>query len=71
MVNIDLVLSRILNAPRRAAHEVAHEAGQTLAEYSLLLTLVAVGVVVISVVFFTSAVAGTFDSVTACFGGSC
>ncbi len=75
MSHIELVLRRILNAARAAAHdaahEAAHEAGQTLAEYSLILTLVAVGVVVISAVFFSSAVAGTFDSVTACFGGSC
>ncbi len=67
MISIDRVLWRILNAPRFATNE----AGQTLAEYSLILTLVAVGVVAISAVFFSSAVAGTFESVTACFGGAC
>jgi Flp pilus assembly pilin Flp len=67
MNNIKLVLSRMLNLPRAAASE----AGQTLAEYGLMLSLVALGVTAISVVFFSSAVAGTFESVTACFGGSC
>lgn len=71
MNNIDLVLKYILSAPRAAARAAAHEAGQTLAEYSLVLTIVGVGVVVAAAVFFSSAVAGTFDSVTACFGGSC
>ncbi len=71
MNQIELVLKRVLNAPRGAVHGAAHEAGQTLAEYSLILTLVAVGVVAISVVFFTTALAGAYDSVTACLGGSC
>lgn len=71
MTSIDFVLKRVLNAPHGAAHVAADEAGQTLAEYSLVLTLVAVGVVAISVVFFTTALAGAYDSVTACLGGFC
>ncbi len=71
MISIDFVLKHILSVPRAAARAAAHERGQTLAEYSLIVTVVAVGVVAISVMFFSSAVAGTFDSVTACFGGSC
>ena len=67
MTNIKLVLSRMLYARHRAANE----AGQTLAEYSLIVTVVAVGVVVISVVFFTTALAGAYDSVTACISGGC
>ena len=51
--------------------ELLKERGQTLAEYSLIVAVVAVGVVAMSAMFFSSAVAGTFDSVTACFGGSC
>ena len=71
MTNIKLVLSRILDAPRALANATADEAGQTLAEYSLIVTVVAVGVVVISVVFFTAALAGAYDSVTACISGGC
>ena len=71
MTNIKLVLSRILNAPRALAHAAADEAGQTLAEYSLLVTVIAVAVVAISVVFFTTALAGAYDSVTACLSGGC
>ena len=67
MNSIEFILQRIANASRI----MAKESGQTLAEYSLILTLVAVGVVTISVVFFSSTVAGTFDSVTACFNGAC
>lgn len=67
MTNIKLFLSRMLYARRWAANE----AGQTLAEYSLIVTVVAVGVVVISVVFFTAALAGAYDSVTACISGGC
>ena len=71
MIIINLVLSRMLNARRAVAHQAANEAGQTLAEYSLIVTVVAVGVVVISVVFFTTALAGAYDSVTACISGGC
>ena len=67
MIIIDLVLSGMVNARRRAANE----AGQTLAEYSLIVTLVAVAVVAITVVFFTTALAGAYDSVTACISGGC
>ena len=40
--------------------------GQTLAEYSLVLTLVAVGVVVPTTILFRNAMAGAFDSATNC-----
>ena len=47
------------------------EGGQTLAEYSIILTLVAVGVVTLAVVFFSTALAGMYDGITACFDGGC
>ena len=42
------------------------EEGQTLAEYSLILTIIAVGVVVPTMLLFRGALAGAFDSATAC-----
>ena len=47
------------------------EAGQTLAEYGLIVTIVAVGVTVAALFFLRTAVAGAFYDVTACFAGSC
>ena len=45
--------------------------GQTLAEYSLVVTVVALGVTVLALVVFREALAGAFTSVTACLDGSC
>lgn len=42
------------------------ERGQTLAEYSLLLTLIGVGVVVPTMLLFRTALAGAFSSATDC-----
>lgn len=53
----------------RVLRSLRRDCGQTLAEYSILLTLVAVGVTAAAVVFFSGALAGLFDSVTACFTG--
>ena len=45
---------------------VRGEYGQTLAEYGLLLTLVAVGVVVPTLILMHGALAGAFGSATDC-----
>ena len=42
------------------------ERAQTLAEYSLLLTLIGVGVVVPTMLLFRAALAGAFSDATAC-----
>ncbi len=46
------------------------EYGQTLAEYSLLLTLVAVGVVVPTLILMRTALAGAFTDVADCILGT-
>ena len=46
--------------------QMPRERGQTLAEYGLLLTLVAVGVVVPTMILMRTALAGAFGSVTDC-----
>lgn len=42
------------------------EHGQTLAEYGLILAVVAIGIVVAAVIAFRTAIIGAFDAVTAC-----
>ena len=64
-------LLQILARMREARAALGNEAGQTLAEYGMIVTIVAVGVTVAALFFFATAVAGAFDGVTACFGGSC
>jgi Flp pilus assembly pilin Flp len=50
---------------------VRGERGQTFAEYGILVSLVAAGVVAIAVFLFAGAIAGLYDTVTACFDAAC
>ena len=45
--------------------------GQTLAEYGLIVTTIAVAVVILAVIVFRDAVVGSFNSASACLNGSC
>jgi Flp pilus assembly pilin Flp len=45
--------------------------GQTLAEYSLIVTLIAVAVVVASAIVFRNELAVAFNSASTCLDGSC
>ena len=47
------------------------ERGQTLAEYSLIMTVVAVGVVVAGLILFRTQIAAAFGAVTGCLDGDC
>jgi Flp pilus assembly pilin Flp len=47
------------------------EDGQTLAEYSLIITAIAVAVVILALVAFRGALAGAFNAATACLDGAC
>ena len=47
------------------------ESGQTLAEYSLIITVIAVGLVLLAMLIFRDALAGAFNAATACLDGSC
>jgi Flp pilus assembly pilin Flp len=47
------------------------EEGQTLAEYGLILSVVAVAVVVSAAVAFRGAIMTSFASATKCLSGSC
>ena len=45
--------------------------GQTLAEYGLIVTVVAVAVTVLALVALRTQVAGAFSAATGCFDGAC
>ena len=45
--------------------------GQTLAEYGLIVTIVAVAVTVLALVAFRTQIAGAFTDATSCFDGAC
>lgn len=46
------------------------EDGQTLAEYGLIMAVIAIAVVVAAVVAFRGAITGAFDSATGCLDGT-
>ena len=47
------------------------EEGQTLAEYGLIMAIIAVAVVVLAVVAFRTAIVGAFNNATGCLDGNC
>jgi len=47
------------------------EEGQTLAEYGLIMAVVAVSVVVLAAVAFKDAIVNAFNGASDCLGGSC
>jgi Flp pilus assembly pilin Flp len=47
------------------------EEGQTLAEYGLIMAVVAVSVMVVAAVVFRNAIIGAFNGATTCLSGSC
>ncbi len=50
---------------------VSEEKGQTLAEYGLIMAVIAVAVVITAVTLFRGAIIGAFNSATSCLSGSC
>ena len=50
---------------------LTHERAQTLAEYGLILSLVAVGVVLPTMLIFRGEMAAAFNSATNCLDGVC
>jgi Flp pilus assembly pilin Flp len=50
---------------------LSDERGQTLAEYGLMLTLVAVGVVIPTMIIFRGALIDAYTSAMNCLNGSC
>ena len=47
------------------------EWGQTLAEYSLIVTIIAVATAILALIVFRTSLAGAFTAVLNCLDGSC
>ena len=63
---VGYIWESVLSAAEQLHGIVRGERAQTLAEYSLLLTLVGVGVVVPTMLLFREALAGAFSNASAC-----
>ena len=62
---------RVLVALQGLESKVQDEEGQTLAEYGLIMAVIAIAVVVAAVVAFRGAIVGSFSAATTCLSGSC
>jgi Flp pilus assembly pilin Flp len=62
---------RVLVALQGAESKVTDEEGQTLAEYGLIMAVIAVAVIVAAAVAFKDGIIGAFNSATGCLSGSC
>jgi Flp pilus assembly pilin Flp len=66
--NVALRMLTSLNALIERARD---EEGQTLAEYGLILSVVAIATIVLAAIAFRDAIVGAFDEATGCLSGSC
>lgn len=64
MLHLFVALDRMLQRAQ-------DEDGQTLAEYGLIMSVIAVAVVVSAGIAFRGAIVGAFNDATACLSGSC
>jgi Flp pilus assembly pilin Flp len=68
---ISNVALRVLTALNLLYSRTEDEEGQTLAEYGLILSVIAVATIVLAVVAFRDAISGAFNDATGCLDGSC
>jgi Flp pilus assembly pilin Flp len=62
---------RALVALKGLESKLTDEEGQTLAEYGLIMAVIAVAVIVGAGIAFRSAIVGAFNDATDCLDGSC
>jgi Flp pilus assembly pilin Flp len=62
---------RVFIVVQGLAQRSQDEDGQTLAEYSLIISTIAVAVVAIAVITFRGALVGAWNSASSCLNGSC
>ena len=62
---------RLLGAVSLLRTRGGEERGQTLAEYSMIITVIAVGLVLLAMIVFRDALSGAFDAATTCLDGTC
>ncbi len=68
---INEALLRVLTGWQGLQARMSDEEGQTLAEYGLIMAVIAVAVVITAVVLFRTAIITAFNSATDCLDGSC
>jgi Flp pilus assembly pilin Flp len=68
---INEAVLRVLTGWQGLQARLTDEEGQTLAEYGLIMAVIAVATVVAAVVLFRVAIIGAFNSATGCLDGSC
>jgi Flp pilus assembly pilin Flp len=68
---INEALLRVLTGWQGLQARLSDEEGQTLAEYGLIMAVIAVATVVTAVVLFRGAIISAFNSATNCLDGSC
>lgn len=66
----DLAL-RVLVTLRGMSSKFEDDEGQTLAEYGLIMAVIAIAVVIAAVVAFRGAIVSAFNGATKCLSGSC
>jgi Flp pilus assembly pilin Flp len=68
---INEALLRVLTGWQGLQARLSDEEGQTLAEYGLIMAVIAVAVVITAVVLFRTAIIAAFESATNCLDGTC
>ncbi len=68
---INEALLRVLTGWQGLQARLSDEEGQTLAEYGLIMAVIAVATVITAVVLFRGAIISAFNSATNCLDGSC
>ena len=68
---LNQALLRILTGWHGLQARAQDEEGQTLAEYGLIMAVIAVAVVVLAVTVFRNAIVAAFDSAVNCLDGTC
>ena len=68
---INEALLRVLTGWQGLQARMSDEEGQTLAEYGLIMAVIAVAVVITAVVLFRTAIIAAFTSATNCLDGTC
>ena len=65
------VALRVLFAIQGIRIRADDESGQTLAEYSLIVSVIVIAVLVLAVIAFRDTIASSFNSAVPCLKGSC
>jgi Flp pilus assembly pilin Flp len=71
MQMINEALLRVLTGWHELQARATDEKGQTLAEYGLIMAVIAVSVVVLAVIAFRTAIVNAFNGAVDCLDGSC